>query len=185
MNNYLVYKHTCPNGKTYIGITKSGTYVRWKFGKGYIKQKLFYKAIQKYGWNNIKHEVIYENLSKEEACEKEIELICYYKSNQREFGYNLTSGGETGELNKEVKAKISKSLIGHKLSDGTKEKIRNTLKDKPQQHRRRKVKCIDDNLIFDSMTEAAQYYGTHVSNINKVCNNRLKTTKKKRFEYIR
>lgn len=93
--DYCVYKHTCPNGKVYIGITCKNPYVRWRNnGAGYKRQKYFYNAILKYGWDNIKHEILCEGLSKEEACQKEIELIAYYKSNQRDYGYNKSIGGE-------------------------------------------------------------------------------------------
>ena len=65
--NYSVYKHTCPSGKVYIGITMQKPEIRWNKGLGYKKQDYFYKAILKYGWDNIKHEVLYKDLSKAEA----------------------------------------------------------------------------------------------------------------------
>lgn len=110
--NYKVYKHTCPNSKVYIGITRKKPKDRWRYGYGYEGQ-LFFKAIQKYGWCNIKHEILYTNLTKEEAEQKEIELISFYKSNQLEFGYNVDNGGNClGKLSKETREKISKSNKG-------------------------------------------------------------------------
>lgn len=97
MENWSAYKHTCPNGKVYIGITSYDINIRWRnAGKGY-KGMFFYKAIQKYGWDNIQHEILFTNLAEEQAYEKEIELIAKYKSNQREFGYNLAIGGKTNK----------------------------------------------------------------------------------------
>ena len=58
------------------------------------KSQFFYKAIEKYGWENIRHKILLSNLSKEEARQKEIEYISIYKSNTREYGYNLTDGGD-------------------------------------------------------------------------------------------
>lgn len=94
MSNYFLYKHTAPNGKVYIGITKQVPQKRWLNGKGYAANEHFYNAIKKYGWNNIKHDILFSNLTKEEACKKEIELIAFYNSNNSSYGYNNSSGGE-------------------------------------------------------------------------------------------
>ena len=72
-NNYKVYKHTCPNGKVYIGITRLNPLDRWGGGFGYQTQVYFWRAIVKYGWINIKHDVPYDNLSEEEAKQKAAE----------------------------------------------------------------------------------------------------------------
>ena len=93
-NNWCVYKHTTPSGKVYIGITSQDPKRRWQNGNGYATQKLFWRAIQKYGWDNIKHEILENNLIKQEAIQKERYYIESFKSNQKEFGYNVTSGGD-------------------------------------------------------------------------------------------
>ena len=122
---FYVYKHTCPNEKIYIGITKQQPIKRWGYnGYGYRKNTLFYRAIQKYGWSNIKHEILYENLSKEEAEQKEIELIEKYKSNQPKYGYNIANGGNTtGTVSEVTKEKISKTLKGYEFSDERRKNI--------------------------------------------------------------
>ena len=80
-NTYIVYKHTSPNDKIYIGISKNDPKYRWlSNGKGYKSQTVFFNAIIKYGWINFKHEILYTNLSEEEALNKEEELIRLYKS---------------------------------------------------------------------------------------------------------
>ena len=94
MSNYYLYVHITPNNKYYIGITKVKPINRWKNGKGYSNSPYFYNAIQKYGWDNIKHIVLLENLSKEVACECEKYLIAKYKTNSHDYGYNVCSGGE-------------------------------------------------------------------------------------------
>ena len=72
-----------------------------------------YNAIQKYGWENIKHEILFENLSKEEAEQKEIELIEKFKSYNDKFGYNITKGGNySGNRTEETKRKISEAQKG-------------------------------------------------------------------------
>ena len=97
MNNYIVYKHTSPNNKVYIGITSQNPIRRWrKDGSGYKLHTYFYNAIQKYGWDNFKHEILYSGLSKEDAKQKEIEMISFFDSTNQNHGYNMSSGSESG-----------------------------------------------------------------------------------------
>lgn len=116
--NFTVYKHTVPNGKIYIGITSKNPLKRWKNGNGYKYNLHFYRAIKKYGWDNIKHEILFSGLTKDEACRKEIELIAEYKSNDQKYGYNHATGGEINQgfhftLSEEDKQKISIRMIGN------------------------------------------------------------------------
>ena len=91
---YCVYKHICPNGKIYIGQTCQNPKRRWRDGLGYIQCPYFYNAIKKYGWKNIKHEIIAQKLTHKEANDLETHLITeVYKSNIAENGYNLDYGG--------------------------------------------------------------------------------------------
>lgn len=115
MENYKVYKHVFPNNKVYIGITQQTLKRRWQNGRGYYKNTFISKAINKYGWENIKHEVLFDNLSKEEAEQKEIELIAFYKSNQQEYGYNLDNGGSArGKHSEATIKKMRESKLGSK-----------------------------------------------------------------------
>lgn len=117
-NNYCVYKHTSPSNKVYIGITSMKPEQRWANGKGY-KTQMFYHAIQKYGWDKINHEVLFENLSKDEAEQKEIELITYYKSNQSNYGYNVDNGGSSiGSHSEATRQKLSNNMIGDTRNKG-------------------------------------------------------------------
>lgn len=110
MNNYTVYMHITPNHKMYIGITSRKPKYRWNNGKGYRPNKHFYNAILKYGWDNIEHIIFYENLTKEDACRKEQELINKYDTTNRKKGYNNSVGGESGTLGvKYSKEDIKKS----------------------------------------------------------------------------
>lgn len=129
MNNYIVYKHICPNNKVYIGITCQKPERRWSNGKGYKTSRYFYNAINKYGWDNIQHKILYKKLTKEEAEQKEIELIKKYKSNNLKYGYNIEYGGcHNGKTSEETKKLISlhhkRPNLGKHLSKETKEKIR-------------------------------------------------------------
>lgn len=121
---YTVYMHTSPSGKRYIGITSMKPTERWRNGGGYVHNDYFYKAIKKYGWDNIKHEILFTNLTKDEAEQKEIELISFYNSDNRDCGYNIDHGGHCpGRMAEETKVKIGKAHKGKHLSDETKAKI--------------------------------------------------------------
>lgn len=146
--NYKVYVHIAPNGKRYYGITKRKVEVRWNNGKGYSNNDHFYKAINKYGWDNFDHIVIARGLTEEEAKWLEIELIREFDTTNRNKGYNITKGGEgtnglkhseetrkkLSEINKgkplseEHRKNISKSLKGHEVSEETKQKMSETKK---------------------------------------------------------
>lgn len=92
---YTVYKHTNKvNGKVYIGLTCQNPERRWQRGAGYAGT-YFGNAIKKYGWDGFAHEILHTGLMKEEACACEKALITAFKSNDREFGYNTSEGGET------------------------------------------------------------------------------------------
>jgi len=109
--NYTVYRHISPGGKVYVGITKLSLSFRWNHGRGYKRCKLFYRAIQKYGWDNFVHEIVLEKVTKSEAIYTEKYLIRWYKMHNQ--SYNITDGGEstTGfHMPEDARRKISKYL---------------------------------------------------------------------------
>jgi predicted GIY-YIG superfamily endonuclease len=214
MNNYKVYQHINKiNGKMYIGITKQEFERRWENGYGYKDNDYFYNAIKKYGWNNFKHNKLYTGLTKEEAQQKEIELIGKYKSNNRKFGYNISKGGETcsenfkkrigkdnpksrrirvinaktkeligiwesqnqASIDLEINRKgITKNCLGQsktykgyifEYDDCNFVKPKKYELGKHPNHKKTKVKCIDDDKIFNSINEAGIYYNIRPNNI--------------------
>lgn len=88
---FCVYEHVFPNGKRYIGIT-SNAEKRWKNGEGYRTQGKIAKAIKHYGWDNVKHDVILDDLDKEQAIILEKYLISALDT--IENGYNTAIGGD-------------------------------------------------------------------------------------------
>ena len=124
---YKIYKHTSPNGKVYIGQTCCSLSKRFRRnGVGYKNNHYFFSAILKYGWDNFTHEVVCDNLTLQEANWLEKYLIAYYHSNEPEFGYNLTAGGE-GVLgyrfSAEMREYFSKRQTGKKMPKEVVEKI--------------------------------------------------------------
>lgn len=131
LEKYVVYEHIFPNGKRYIGIS-SNPQRRWANGLGYNHNIYMKRAIQKYGWHNIEHHILFDSLTKSEAEQKEIELIAFYKSTNPKYGYNIDNGGNSigkhseNSINKmrqyasnrpkKHNEKISKSKLGKSLN---------------------------------------------------------------------
>lgn len=125
---YTVYCHTNKlNGKRYFGITSKRPEVRWGNGNNYRSSRHFNFAIEKYGWDGFTHEFIAEGLTKEEACQMEQDLIKKYKTTDDRYGYNLSTGGESGAagvvVSAETRAKRSASSKGRKVSEETRKKL--------------------------------------------------------------
>lgn len=131
---YTVYKHTTPSGKVYVGLTQQDPEQRWRHGKGYKANQPFFKAIQKYGWDNIKHEIIATGISHDDAQALERKLIKELKATDKKYGYNVCFGGEDGWVGvhhtEEAKRKMSLARLGkpghnkgYKMSDETKRKL--------------------------------------------------------------
>ncbi len=120
-----IYKITnIINNKIYIGLTRRNIKVR--FNEHIKKAKLnyntkLYNAINKYGENNFKIEVI-EQIDNELLSDREIFWIKYYNSVDNTIGYNSTLGGDGCNTLKyidtdkylERNKKISNALKGRK-----------------------------------------------------------------------
>lgn len=122
--------HTTPAGKVYIGQTCcKDPNRRWRNGKGYTTCKLFYRSIEKYGWNNIEHKILHTGLTKEKADIMEKMYIQFFK--RKNISLNITDGGEgtTGHhLSEEHRRKLSEANKGKHLSEETKRKLSETNK---------------------------------------------------------
>lgn len=152
------------NNKYYIGITRQSIQNRWRRnGEGYRTQPKFYQAIQKYGWNNFEHKILYEKLTAEEASLIEQRLIVEYDSIKN--GYNISPGGTTTNHSQETKEKIRQSLIGKHHTEETKALISKT----KQEQSGKKVQCIETGIIYNSMGEAMKETGVDKSSIRKAC----------------
>lgn len=200
MENYTIYKHTSPSGKVYIGQTKRDVKKRWNNGYGYASSPHFDRAIKKYGWNNIQHEIIATGLTKKEANWLEQYLISYYHSNEGQYGYNITKGGDGSNgrlITKEERARISESNKGRKASEETKQKMSEAQKKfyaanpdackKRQAKRRIAVDMLDmdGNYIktFPSVKDAAQEVNTYSTNITKCCKGKKGSHRNHKWRY--
>jgi group I intron endonuclease len=122
---YLIYKHTSPSGKSYIGLTKD--YER-RCQQHQVENSgcpLFAAAIKKYGWDNFTHELLIEHISLKEANALEIHYIAEHQAFGPN-GYNLTEGGggQSGrQASDETKTKLSSARRDRITTDVTKAKM--------------------------------------------------------------
>lgn len=196
--SYSVYIHTFPNGKKYVGITSQKPEKRWENGKGYrrknngkYQQPLMAKATLKYKWDDISHEIVFDGLTKEEAEQKEIELIAKYQSNNPEYGYNITSGGE-GSLGwnpteewREKQRKLNKGKNNPMYGKSAMKGKHHTeeVKRKIGEKHKKPVRCIETGITYDSLQTAEEKTGIKYYNISACCNGKQKTAGGYNWEY--
>lgn len=160
--NYTVYIHVNKeNGKTYIGITSSNVEDRWGSNGCRYKNQIFYRAIEKYGWDNFEHIILFKNKTKVEAECLEILYIKILMSNNNIYGYNLDNGGNsTGKFSKQTIRKLSES---HKGQTPWNKGIKSLLK-RGKHPQAKKVIC--DGKIFDCARDCADFYNIKHSIMN-------------------
>lgn len=125
----LVYRHRRLDNNQifYVGISENK-----KRANNKTKRSDWWKKIVKK--TNYKVEIIYENLTREDACELEIFLISLYGRRNLRTGclVNVTDGGDAGTVGrKATDEQIKKMSIlrkGIKLSDETKKRMSETHK---------------------------------------------------------
>jgi group I intron endonuclease len=121
--NCIIYKLINKvNGKIYIGQTWQSLKERWQLGKGYVKCTYLNFAIKKYGKDNFYYEILDVVDSQILADELESFYIKKFDSNNGNIGYNLRTGGSRGLHSEESKRKVSESLMGHIVTEETKQK---------------------------------------------------------------
>lgn len=208
MDNYKVYMHVFPNGKIYVGITKQKPEYRWRSGKKYNNNKYMENAINKYGWDNIEHKILYENLSKEKAEKIEKHLIKQYKSNQRSFGYNILEGGNVSKgMSKEARLKMSDDRKGKHYSKRTEfkkghipwtagKKMTKEFREKLSkghlgQHsspntefKPKTVMCVETQKIYLGVKKASEETSVSRSSISKACLGKQKTAGGYSWKYV-
>lgn len=127
MYGYIYKTTNLINGKNYIGQHKANKLDKNYFGSGVI----IAKALEKYGAENFKVELIEKCNDKDELNAKEIYWIKYYNAVTDNNYYNIARGGHYWgkprpfgyKFSEEAKLKISRKNKGRKLSEETKKKI--------------------------------------------------------------
>ncbi|MDI7817960.1 GIY-YIG nuclease family protein [Clostridioides difficile] len=176
----IIYKVTnLINNKIYIGQTILDLKTRkrqhensYKYGYRYA----FSNAINKYGKENFKWEILYVASNIEDLNERESYYIKKYKSLTTQNGYNLKGGGKNSFLTEDVKMKISNSQMG-KLNHmyGKKGVLNKTSK---------RVKNITTGNIYESASLCALKENINLSHICAVCRGSRGSTNNNIYRYL-
>lgn len=95
----IIYRALFPNNKSYIGQTKNTLKSRKNSHKMSMKNKSkrtrFISALKKYGFENVKWEILISGLnSKIELNSSEKYFISFFQTTDKKYGYNMTPGIE-------------------------------------------------------------------------------------------
>ena len=199
----IVYKITnIINDKLYFGVTQQELKIRWQQHKCNSNKKSYYlyNAMKKYGIENFIIEVVFEANTKKEMLEKEIELITLFKTNNRLYGYNNSTGGESSrkgcKLTLEQRKKISeyqKTRIRNPHSKETKTAMSLSAKGRDMSkaikysaNKRRGKKAHNIKSVYsvnsknqinnyESITDASKKTNISISSISNNLSNKSKT----------
>lgn len=193
-----IYKITSPTGKIYIGQSVD-IYQRWKFYSflNCKNQIQLYNSLKKYSYKKHKFKIL-EICSTKKLDQREIYWKDYYLN---KFNYNwkkvlfcklYDSGG--GPLNKQIKQKISKALLGKSKSTQHRDNISKARVGMSftQQHKdnmsssrfKYSIICLENNKTYKSANQAAKDLNIYPSSIIKVCEGKYKQTKGYTFKFI-
>jgi len=137
------------NGKRYVGKTEKSLRFRLKTHLKHIRNKTnrcFYDAVRKYGAHNFIVSILKQCNNKEELNESEIYFIKNYNTISREFGYNMTIGGDGGAHSPEIMQRIADMKRGVPLSPEHREKISSALRGHPSHMSKETAKKISITL---------------------------------------
>lgn len=207
MKKYIIYLHKNKiNHKCYVGQTCQKPEQRWgRNGQGYYQQSYFYRAIQKYGWDNFEHIILETDIDETHVDERECFWAGYYHALAPE-GYCLSVGKNNVTIQSqnsfENRSKASKEKwqsidYREKVVQGRKEMWSTSskeLQDKMLANldrsgaggkaRSKKVECIETHMIYNSTREAERLTGINHCNISQVCTGKRKTAGKLHWRYI-
>ena len=194
MNKWCIYKHTNRiNGKAYIGRCRWPNYqLRWNNGKGYIGCPRFWEAIEEYGWDAFDHQILYCDLSFDESNQLEQEMIAKYKTNDSEYGYNVSCGGQAFfkglHHTEDSKERISEKLKCYEKTEIHRKHLSESKSGVKHPGAKRVIQMTKEGRtirIWDYMNQASKMLGISKANISSCCLGNRKTAGGYKWTYER
>ena len=106
---YQIYRYTAPDGRVYIGCTARTLAERaGQHGEGYRDATRFWEAIQEFGWDSFRVDVLATTESAEEATKLEDKFIEQCRSLNIRYGFNSIKSG--GAKTAETRRKQSETM---------------------------------------------------------------------------
>ena len=120
-----IYCLTFPNGKRYVGQSNSSIEKRWISYRRLLckTQPKLYRALKKYGPDNVKYEIVIETNDNERINKVEEQLIALWNLTSNKYGYNIKEGGKNGKHSEESKMKMSEAKKGKLKSEEHRKKL--------------------------------------------------------------
>lgn len=154
----LVYSLIFPNGKKYIGCTTAPLKRRIQEHIQRSKRNYssnLYKAFRKHKFK-FELKIIKECSSKEEMLQSEKNYIKKYCSNNKDFGYNMTVGGEFGHCGHIITEKRRLASKNRKLKAWKNGKLN---------HLKRPLINLDTGEYYESVADASRKLDVTVGSI--------------------
>lgn len=207
MKKYIVYLHRNKiNNKCYVGQTCQKPEYRWgKNGWHYHEQPYFYRAIEKYGWDNFDHIILETDIPADQIDERECFWAGYYHALAPE-GYTLHVGKyATKDTSSILKRTRSEASLEHwqdpeyqrKVSQGRKKMWQEASPDCKEKMlanldrsgaggkaRSKEVECVETKMRYASTREAERLTGINHANISQACTGKRKTAGKFHWRYV-
>lgn len=187
----VIYKYTSPSNKVYVGKTTNEKQRKLRHQCDKKERCVaLQRAFAKYGYDSFTYEVIEIvedndiSVVNDKLSQLEQYYIAEYKSNNPQYGYNLTKGGEgmSGyHHSKESRQKMREAKLGRTLPEEHKKKIMQSAKGK-----KKIAQCdMEGNIIaeFNSIADASRCTNIKKATISYQLNHSKKTTKNK-YDYI-
>ena len=189
---YSIYKVKCIiNNKIYIGFTENikrrkQLHLDTSNNTNNKEYKYsFHNALRKHGKENFEWEIIYQSKNKEYTLNiAEDYFIDEYNSMNRNFGYNMTSGGKGGSgiiVSEETRRKISVAAKGRIMKEETKIKLSKALKGRifSEEHKRKIGEANRRRVVTEETKQKLREYNTGLKQSTETIAKRVAKTKGK------